>query len=210
MLRAMTVARHAFRRCLPVVPILLALALGACSTQDLFGRGGAPEPADANAAPRSVAPVRTGLVAIAVRVRQEDEVAAQRIAAWANEALSRYGFRPDSTAPATLFLSFERPRTLSARSGPNVGIVGQGGSSSHANIGLSIQIPLGRGEAAPPPAKHEILAELETAPGKVVWRKRAAMDAVPAAEIDPPVARALIGRVIAALAEKAPDLATAR
>ena len=67
-----------------------------------------------------------GLAAIAIRVRNEDDATAARIAAWANEALTRNGFRPDSTAPATLLLSIDRPRSLSARSGPNVGVVAQG------------------------------------------------------------------------------------
>lgn len=194
------------RRALPLTLVLtLALVVSACAGQDFFGTGGR---AASDAPPRdAVTAPRVSLAAIAIRVRNEDDATAARITAWANEALTRHGFRPDSTAPATLLLSIDRPRSLSARSGPNVGVVAQGGSSSHANIGLSIQIPLGRGDSAPPPAKHEILAEFETAPGKVVWRKRSAMDAVPAADIDPEVARTLIGRVIAALAQIAPELA---
>jgi hypothetical protein len=145
----------------------------------------------------------TGLRAVAVRVRQEDDKTALRIAALANDALTRHGIRPEATAPHVLFLRFERPRTLESRSGPKVGIVGRGGSSSETDLGLAIQIPLDGKPPPPSPARHEVVAELESAAGKVIWRGRAVKDAVPTTGLDTAVLRDLIERVVAALARVA-------
>ena len=182
---------------------LIGLCLSACSG-GLFGASGGG--GDVPTSPPTAQRPARGLAAVAVRIHDEDEEESKRIAAFANEALSRHGIRPDATASATLFLRFDRPRTLSAPSKPRVGVVGRGGSSSRADIGLSIQIPLGRGDAPPPPAKHELAAELETAPGHVAWRDRTAMDGIPGARIDPRVARELIERVVTRLARAAETL----
>jgi len=187
------------------IAVALALALlavvPACSGAGLSlwpfgGHGDAEVPASAVARPAA------GLQAVAVRVREEDERAALRIAALANEALTRHGIRPEATAPNVLFLRFERPRTLESRSGPKVGIVGRGGSSSETDLGLAIQIPLDGTSPSPPPARHEVFAELENRGGNVIWRGRAVTDAVPTTEIDAAVARDLIERVVAQLARE--------
>jgi hypothetical protein len=187
------------------IAVVLSLAflatVPACSGVGLSfwpfnGGGESEEPAPAAARPT------TGLQAVAVRVREEDERAALRIAALANEALTRHGIRPEATAPNVLFLRFERPRTLQSRAGPKVGIVGRGGSSSETDLGLAIQIPLDGKPPPPQPARHEVFAELENGAGNVIWRGRAVKDAVPTAEIDNSVARDLIERVVARLARE--------
>ncbi|MQA65440.1 MAG: hypothetical protein GEU76_06020 [Alphaproteobacteria bacterium] len=191
-----------FPRTVTVALALALLALApACSGAGLSfwpfrGSDTGKEPAPAAARPT------TGLRAVAVRVRQEDEKAALRIAALANEALTRHGIRPEATAPNVLFLRFERPRTLQSRAGPKVGIVGRGGSSSETDLGLAIQIPLDGKPPPPQPARHEVFAELENGVGNVIWRGRAVKDAVPTAEIDNSVARDLIERVVARLARE--------
>jgi hypothetical protein len=83
-----------------------------------------------------------------------------------------------------------------------VGIVGRGGSSSETDLGLAIQIPLDGTSPSPPPARHEVFAELENRGGNVIWRGRAVTDAVPTTEIDAAVARDLIERVVAQLARE--------
>jgi hypothetical protein len=48
-----------------------------------------------------------------------------------------------------------------------------------------------------------VVAELESAAGKVIWRGRAVKDAVPTTGLDTAVLRDLIERVVAALAREA-------
>ena len=189
---ARTVAVALALACLAVVP--------ACSGSSFWPFGGdgeteAPPPAAA-ARPDAV------LQAVAVRIRQEDEKTALRIAAVANDALMRHGIRPEATAPQVLFLRFDRPRTLESSSGPKVGIVGRGGSSSETDLGVAIQIPLGGKPPPPPPARHEVVAELESGAGNIIWRRHAVKDAVPAAGINTAVLRDLIERIISALARE--------
>jgi hypothetical protein len=191
-----------FPRTVAVVLALTFLAVvPACSGKGLSfwpfgGQGEVEDPTPAAARPAA------GLQAVAVRVRQEDEKAALRIAALANEALTRHGIRAEATAPHVLFLRFERPRTFESRSGPKVGIVGRGGSSSETDLGLAIQIPLDGKPPPPQPARHEISAELENGAGNVIWRGRAVKDAVPTAGIDTAVLRDLIERIVATLARE--------
>lgn len=141
--------------------------------------------------------------AINVRIRDEDERGTLRLTAIANEVLTRHGFRPDGTAEATLVLRLDRPRSLAARGGPGVGVFGSGGSSGTTNLGLAIEIPLRRGESPPAISRHELIAELENAAGKVVWRETAVRDAAATAEIDPAVSRELLERIVARLAAQA-------
>ncbi|MGE0761224.1 MAG: hypothetical protein AB7O38_29700 [Pirellulaceae bacterium] len=163
-----------------------------------FGSHGETEAPPRAAATRSA----LGVQAVAVRVRQEDENTALRIAALANDVLTRHGIRPEATAPHVLFLRFERPRMVESRASPKVGLVGRGGSSSETDLGLSIQIPLDGKPPPPHPARHELVAELESGAGNVIWRGRAVTDAVPTAGIDLAVLRGLAERVVAALARE--------
>ncbi len=192
---------------LPVWAVLAgALLLGACSGTPIhdwpwIGRG-TPDGEGTGADASPVARPEAGR-AVALRIRDESERESLRIAAIANDVLAQHGFRPDGTARAVLVLRFDRPRTLSAPGRPAVGIFGRGGSSGTSDIGVSIELPVGRGPAPAPPARHEVIAELETQSGKVVWRERAAKDAPAAAEIDSLLARELIGRVIERLRREA-------
>lgn len=191
------------RRTVVFVLLMACLAMvPACSGTGFpfwpFGRNGETEARPVTAALRRAA----ALQAVAVRVRQEDEKATLRIAALANDVLTRHGIRPEATAPLVLFLRFERPRITEARSGPKVGIVGRGGSSSETDLGLAIQIPLDGKPPPSPPARHEVVAELESGAGNIIWRGRAVKDAVPETGINTVLLRDLIERVIAALARE--------
>lgn len=196
-----------FKAFLPLALILLMTACFSGPARDWpwLGRNSeAARPAERQTqAPGTV----TGPVArqdrpLAVLIRDESERETIRLAAIVNEALAQHGFRPDATASTVLVIRFDRPRTMSARSRPGVGIYGRGGSSGTSDLGLSIEIPLGRGPAPPPPARHEIIAELEAGAGNVIWRDGAAMDAPASAEIDASVARELLGRIIVKLARE--------
>lgn len=163
------------------------------------GRAGAPPAAGTT---DTIAEPAVRGRAIALRVRDESERETVRLTALANEVLSQRGFRPDSTASAVLVLRVDRPRNLTAPGRPPIGIYGRGGSSGDTNLGLSIELPLGRGRVEPPQGRHEIIAELETGAGKVVWNERAATDAPVAPEIDARVARELLGRIVEKLARE--------
>lgn len=197
------------------LPLALFVVLTACSSGPArdwpwLGRGSeAALPADRPPARpetkttgNDLAPGARQDRALAVRIRDESDRETIRLVAFVNEALSQHGFRPDATASSVLVIRFDRPRTMSAGSRPGVGIYGRGGSSGASDLGLSIEIPLGRGPPPPPPARHEIIAELEAGAGNVIWKERAAMDAPTSAELDASVARELIGRIVVRLARE--------
>jgi hypothetical protein len=183
------------------ISVLVALLVGACSGGPIAewpwqNRSGAGDDVQAMARPRAEGRD------ISVRVVDENESEAARIIAFANEILSHQGFRPSATAPAVLVLQFNRPKSLSTRSGPGVGVYGRGGSSGSANVGIAIEIPVGRGRSAPATGRHELSARLETAAGKTVWKDYAVADAAVTTEIDAAVARRLIGRIVEKLARE--------
>lgn len=152
--------------------VLLTLAVPACAAR------GAE---DAGAVTVTAGPLSPGVhpAGINVRVRDEDERTTLRILAFADDALRRNGIHPDATAPLTLYLTFMRPRTVTSRSAPDVSILGRGGSSSRAEFGLSLELPLGSGPKPSKPARHTLIASLERGDGKVVWHAEAVTGAVP-------------------------------
>ncbi len=184
------------------VSILAALLIGACSGGPIAGwpwQGRTGAAGDGNDVLAMARPRAEGRE-ISVRVIDGNETETARIVAFANDILSHQGFRPSATAPAVLVLRFNRPKSLSSRSGPGVGVYGRGGSSGSTNLGISIEIPVGRGRAAPESGRHELSARLETGNGKTVWQDYAVTDAVVSSEIDAAVARRLIGRIVEKLA----------
>ena len=179
--------------------LVLALALAACASD----KAAAPRTGESVIATvLSPAKAMPAFTELAVRVENEDYNSALVLKAIAHAALQARGIRSaDALAAMTLTLALRRPRRASTESRPNFGIEGRGGSSSRANVGLSISIPIFGSEDEAKPEPHIMSARLEqTRPSEILWRAEARTEAIASDVIDAAVARRLIDALVDKLA----------